>query len=56
MKQLNHKPRKSFERTRQSHGRADFDEHTFGGVDVDLQLPCFVHRRIEKSQEALPAG
>lgn len=54
MKQLDHKPRKSFERTRNPHGRADFDEHAFGGVDEDLKLPCFVHRRIEEGQEALP--
>lgn len=56
MKQLDHEPCKSFERTRNPHGRADFDEYTFGGMNVDLQPSCFVHRRIKESQKTLPPG
>lgn len=36
VQQLDHEPCKAFERARNSHGRADLDEHTFGGVDVNL--------------------
>ena len=50
MQELDHEPGKSLERTWYSNGRTDLYEYSFGGVDVDLQLPGLVDRRIEESE------
>jgi hypothetical protein len=53
MKELDHETSKSFEGTRNSDSWADFDEDSFGGVDVDLKFSGFVDRGIEESKETL---
>lgn len=50
---MDHETSESFERTGNSDTRADFNEDSFGGVDVNLQLSGFVDRRIEQSKETL---
>jgi hypothetical protein len=50
---LTHETREPLERPRNPHARVHLDEHAPGGVDVDLQQPCFVEGRVEQCQEAL---
>lgn len=53
MQELDHQAGETLEGAWDTDGGADFDQHTFGGVDVDLQLASFVDGRIEKREEAL---
>jgi hypothetical protein len=53
MEQLDHKASKALEGARDANCRADFDEDSFGGVNIDLELSSFVYRRVEKSKQAL---
>jgi hypothetical protein len=53
VEELDHETSESLEGTRNSNGRAYFNEDSFGGVDVNLKLPYLVDRRIEKSKETL---
>lgn len=53
MQELDHQARESLKGTRDTDGRADFDENALGGVDVDLEFPSFVDGRIEEGEEAL---
>jgi len=53
MKELDHETSKSFESTRNSNSWADFDEDSFGGVDVDLKFACLVDWRVEEGKETL---
>jgi hypothetical protein len=50
---LDHEARESLEGTRNSDGRADFDEDSFGSMDVDLKFSGFVDRGIEESEKTL---
>lgn len=50
---MDHKPSKAFECARDPDSRADFDEDSFCSMDVDLEFPGLVHRRVEKSKETL---
>jgi len=53
VEKLDHEPSEALEGTRYPHCRADFDEDSFRGVDVDLKLSSFVYRRVQKSKQAL---
>lgn len=53
MQELDHEPSKALECARYPDCRADFDEDSSCGMDIDLQLPGFVHRRIEEGEETL---
>lgn len=53
MKELNHEASEALEGTWYADCRADFDEDSFGGVNVNLKLSGFVYRRVEKSKQAL---
>ena len=53
MEKLDHETSEAFERARDANGGADFNEDSLGRVDVNLELACFIDRRIEKGQEAL---
>ena len=44
VEELDHQTCETFEGTRDSDGGADFDEDSFGSVDVDLEFPGFVDR------------
>jgi hypothetical protein len=46
VQQLNHQTGETFEGTRNADGWVNFDEDTFRGVDVDLELASFVDRRV----------
>lgn len=50
---MDHKACESLEGTWDTNSGRDFDQNTFGGMDVDLQLAGFVNWRVEKGQEAL---
>ena len=43
MEKLDHEPSEALEGARYPHCRADLDEHSFGGVNVDLKLSSFVY-------------
>ena len=53
MEKLNHKAGKPFEGPRYADCGADFNEDSFGGVNVNLKLASFVHRRIEEGEQTL---
>lgn len=53
MKKLYHKTRKSLESTWNADSGADLDEHSFGGVNVDLETSSFVDRRVQESKKTL---
>ena len=53
MEELNHKAGEAFESPRYADCGANFDEDSFGGVNVNLKLASFVHRRIKESEQAL---
>jgi hypothetical protein len=53
MQELDHQAGEALERARDADGRADFDQYTLGGVDVDLQFARFVDGRIQKREKAL---
>lgn len=53
VKELDHETGESLEGTWDTDGGADFDEDSFGGVDVDLQLASLVDWRVKKRKEAL---
>ncbi len=53
VEELHHQAREAFERPRNSHGGADFDENAFGGMDVDLELAGLVNRRVKKGEQTL---
>jgi len=53
MKELNHETGESLEGTRDADCRADFDEDTLSGVDVDLEFSCLVDRRVEEGKKTL---
>jgi hypothetical protein len=53
VQQLNHQSSKSFECAWDADCRTDFDENTFGRMNIDLQSSSFVDGRIEKSEKAL---
>ena len=56
MEQLNHKAGEALKGSWYANCRTDFDQNSFRSVDVDLKLPSFVHRRVEKSKQALVKG
>ena len=43
MEELDHKAGEALEGSGDADSRADFDEDSFGGVNVDLELSSFVH-------------
>jgi hypothetical protein len=53
MEELNHETGESFEGTRDTDCRTDFDEDAFGSVDVDFEFTSLVDRRVEKSKKTL---
>ena len=53
VEELDHEAGEAFEGSGDTDGRGDFDEDTFGGVDVDLEFAGFVDGGVEKSEEAL---
>jgi hypothetical protein len=53
VKELNHEASEAFEGTWYADGRADFNEDSFGGMNINLKLPGFVDWRVEKSEQAL---
>jgi hypothetical protein len=53
VEELDHEPSEALEGTRYPHCRADFDKHSFRGVNVDLKLSSFVYWRVQKSKQAL---
>jgi len=53
VKKLDHETRKSLECTWNTDGGADFDEDSFGGVNIDLQTTSFVDGRVQKCKQAL---
>lgn len=53
VQQLDHKTGEPFECSRNPHGRTDFDQDTFGGVDVDLQPAGLVDGRVKEGQQTL---
>ncbi len=55
VQELDHETREPPERSRNTHGRAHFDEHAFCRVDVNLQSAGFVDRRVEEREETLCA-
>ena len=50
---MDHKTGETLEGTRNSDSRADFDEDSFGSMDVNLEFSGFVNRRIKESKETL---
>lgn len=53
VKQLDHQAGESLERAGNADGRVDFDQDSFGGMDVDLELAGLVGRGIEQGKKAL---
>lgn len=53
MEKLNHQTSKPFEGSRDTDGGGYFDQNPLGGLDVDLQLPGLIDRRIKKRKQAL---
>lgn len=53
MQELDHETGEAFEGSGYADGGADFDENTFGCVDVDLELAGFVDWGVEKGEETL---
>lgn len=53
VEELDHETCEALECTWNTNGRADFDQDTFGGVNVDLQLASFVDRRVEEGKQTL---
>ncbi len=53
VKKLDHETCESFEGTWDSDCGADFNEDSFGSMNIDLKLASFVDRRIKESEEAL---
>ena len=53
MKKLDHETSESLEGTRNANRRANFDENSFGSMNVDLKLSCLVDRRVKESKETL---
>ena len=56
MEQLDHKASEALKGSWYAHCRTNFDQNSFGSVNVDLKLPSFVHRRVEESKQALVKG
>jgi hypothetical protein len=46
MEKLDHETSKSLEGTWDADSWADFDENSLGSMDVDLELPGLVDRRV----------
>jgi hypothetical protein len=53
MEQLNHQTSEALEGTWDSDSWRHLDQHTFGGMDVDLQPSCLIDGRVEEREEAL---
>lgn len=53
VEELDHQTCEALEGTGNADGRRDFDEDTFGGVDVYLELASFVDGGIKEGEEAL---
>lgn len=53
MQKLNHETGKALECARYPDSRAHFNENSFRSVNVDLELSCLVHRRVEESEKTL---
>lgn len=53
MQELNHETGKALECARYPDSRAHFNENSSRGVNVDLELPCFIHGRVEEGEETL---
>jgi hypothetical protein len=53
VEKLDHEACESLKGTRNSNSRADFNEDSFGGVDVDLEFPGLIDWRIEESKKTL---
>jgi hypothetical protein len=53
VEELDHEPCEALEGTRYPHCRADLNEDSFRGVNVDLKLASFVYRRVQESKQAL---
>lgn len=53
VQELHHEACEALEGAWDADGRADFDQHALGGVDVDLESAGFVDGRVEEREEAL---
>ena len=47
MQELHHETCEAFERSGNSDCRANFNEDSLRRVDIDLQLPGLIHRRVK---------
>lgn len=56
VKKLNHEASETFEGSRYTDSRTDFNKNAFGGVNVDLEFAGFVDGRVKESKKALCAG
>ena len=56
VEQLDHQTGEALERPGNANRGRDFDQHSLGGLDVDLQLPGLVYRRVEESKQTLRHG
>lgn len=53
VEQLDHQPSKALECARNANRGRNFDQHTLGGGDVDLEPTGLVDRRVEEGEQAL---
>ena len=53
VEQLNHEAGEALECARDANSRRDFDEHAFGGVDIDLELASLVDGRVKEREKTL---
>ena len=53
VEELNHQTGEPLERTRNTDGRGDFNEDSFGGVNVNLEKAFLVDRGVEKREQTL---
>lgn len=53
VEQLDHQTGESLERSRNADGGVDFNQHTLGRVDENLQATGLVHGGVEKSKQTL---
>ena len=53
MQELDHETREALEGPRNSHSGTDFDQNTFGRVNVYLELPSLIDWRVEQGEKTL---
>lgn len=53
MQQLNHQTGETLECAGNANRGVDFDQDTFGGVDINLQAASLVDGRVEEGEKAL---